>query len=51
MARVLTKAQEIERSIIKKYRKTIWNNFKVDKEFDISVDKVVSAEVSNPLYR
>ena len=31
--------------------KTIWNNFKVDKEFDIAVDKVVSSEVSNPLYR
>ncbi|MBP3706368.1 MAG: tRNA 2-thiocytidine biosynthesis protein TtcA [Clostridia bacterium] len=27
MKRELTKYQEIERSIIKKYRKTIWNNF------------------------
>ena len=27
MKRELLKSQEIERSIIKKYRKTIWNNF------------------------
>lgn len=36
MARILKKQQEIERSIIKKYRKAIWNNFVgAVKEYDL----------------